>query len=251
MEMLLVHHPRIVVKDSAVNAICYGAKLMIPGVLRFDSNIDTGTEIVMMTTKGEAIALGIAQMPTAVIATVDHGAVAVIKRVLMERDLYDLRWGYGPRAQEKKKLILAGQLDSKGKVNENTPKSWLMGDGAYLPKLSGSEKEPIKEEEENTGNDNQVTTPEKKKKKKKREEEKEEEVGEEEEEEKEEQVVTSEKKIKKKKDRVVEEEEVGEVVGEEEEGEVSKKKKKKKREEDDDKEDISQVQTSPKKKKKI
>lgn len=26
--------PRVVVKDSAVNAVCYGAKLMIPGVLR-------------------------------------------------------------------------------------------------------------------------------------------------------------------------------------------------------------------------
>lgn len=39
MEALLTNFPRIVVKDSSVNAICYGAKLMLPGVLRFDSNI--------------------------------------------------------------------------------------------------------------------------------------------------------------------------------------------------------------------
>ena len=41
-----------------VNAICYGAKLMIPGLLRYESGIEMNEEIVIMTTKGEAIALG-------------------------------------------------------------------------------------------------------------------------------------------------------------------------------------------------
>lgn len=35
LERLLVNLKRIFVKDSAVNAICYGAKLMLPGVLRY------------------------------------------------------------------------------------------------------------------------------------------------------------------------------------------------------------------------
>lgn len=35
LESLLTSYKRIVVKDSSVNAICYGAKLMIPGLLRF------------------------------------------------------------------------------------------------------------------------------------------------------------------------------------------------------------------------
>lgn len=35
LEALLVNHKRLVVKDSTVNAICYGAKLMIPGLLRY------------------------------------------------------------------------------------------------------------------------------------------------------------------------------------------------------------------------
>merc|ERR1712228_657611 len=138
LEHLLVSYPRIVVKDSAVNAICYGAQLMIPGVLRFEKNIEVGSEIVMMTTKGEAVATGIAQMTTAVISSVDHGAVAVIKRVIMERDTYNMRWGFGPRASDKKKLILAGKLTEKGKPNEKTPKAWLLGQGrwSYLPKLT-------------------------------------------------------------------------------------------------------------------
>ena len=41
-----------------VNAVCYGAKILLPGVLRFDEGIDTNMQIVAMTTKGEAIAIG-------------------------------------------------------------------------------------------------------------------------------------------------------------------------------------------------
>jgi H/ACA ribonucleoprotein complex subunit 4 len=48
---------------------------MIPGLLRFSDCIEVGDEIVLISTKGEAIALAYAQMTTAQMATVDHGAV--------------------------------------------------------------------------------------------------------------------------------------------------------------------------------
>ena len=38
--------------------MCYGAKVLLPGVLRFDEGLEPGNEIVIMTTKGEAVALG-------------------------------------------------------------------------------------------------------------------------------------------------------------------------------------------------
>ena len=79
-----------------------------------------------MTTKGEAIAVGIAQMTTAVMATVDHGVVAKIKRVIMERDTYPRRWGLGPMAQKKKGMIKEGKLDKHGKPNEKTPEDYKM-----------------------------------------------------------------------------------------------------------------------------
>ncbi|CAN6226253.1 unnamed protein product [Urochloa humidicola] len=125
LEVLLTSYKRLVVKDSAVNAICYGAKLMIPGLLRFENDIETGEEVVLMTTKGEAIAIGIAEMTTAVMATCDHGAVAKIKRVVMDRDTYPRKWGLGPVALKKKKLIAEGLLDKHGKPNEKTPAEWL------------------------------------------------------------------------------------------------------------------------------
>ncbi|KAJ6408316.1 hypothetical protein OIU84_011599 [Salix udensis] len=78
-----------------------------------------------MTTKGEAVALGIAEMTTAVMATCDHGIVAKIKRVVMDRDTYPRKWGLGPRASIKKKLISDGMLDKHGKPNEKTPHEWM------------------------------------------------------------------------------------------------------------------------------
>ena len=41
-----------------VNAICYGAKIMLPGVLRYEDGIEVNQEIVVITTKGEAICMG-------------------------------------------------------------------------------------------------------------------------------------------------------------------------------------------------
>jgi len=67
------------------------------------------------------------------------GVAAVVKRVIMERDTYNVRWGFGPRAQQKKELIKEGALTEKGKVNEKTPRSWILAQGrySYLPALGG------------------------------------------------------------------------------------------------------------------
>ena len=115
LESLLVGHKRIIVKDTAVNAICYGAKIMLPGVLRFENGIEINEEIVIVTTKGEAVCLGlllsiiilchiltkilylaVALMTTSTLSCCDHGVVAKIKRVVMERDTYPRKWGLGP-----------------------------------------------------------------------------------------------------------------------------------------------------------
>ena len=125
LESLLTSYKRIVVKDSSVNAICYGAKLMLPGLLRFEKGIEVHEEVVLMTTKGEAIALAYAQMSAVEMSSCDHGVVAKIKRVIMERDLYPRRWGMGPVATEKKKMKEAGTLD----VSCNSFKALWNADG--------------------------------------------------------------------------------------------------------------------------
>ena len=139
LEILLTNYPRIVIKDSAVNAICYGAKLTVPGVLRFEANIENGKEIVLITTKGEAVAIAIAEMTSSVLASCDHGIVCKTKRVIMDRETYPRKWGLGPYALQKKKLIKEGKLDKYGKVNENTPDEYK--------KIFGNEKKEEKKEE--------------------------------------------------------------------------------------------------------
>ncbi|XP_072126691.1 H/ACA ribonucleoprotein complex subunit DKC1 isoform X1 [Mobula birostris] len=136
LEKLMVTHKRIVMKDSAVNAICYGAKIMLPGLLRYEDGIEVNQEIVIITTKGEAICIAIALMTTAVISTCDHGVVAKIKRVIMERDTYPRKWGLGPKACEKKMMIKQGLLDKHGKPNGSTPELWKK---SYVDYVSGNQ----------------------------------------------------------------------------------------------------------------
>ena len=57
---------------------CLILQMMLPGLLRFADGIEVGDEVVLMTTKGEAVALAIAQMTTSVMATCDHGIVAKV-----------------------------------------------------------------------------------------------------------------------------------------------------------------------------
>jgi H/ACA ribonucleoprotein complex subunit 4 len=91
----------------------------------FESGIEVDDEVVLMTTKGEAVAVAVAAMNSAGMASVDHGCVAKIKRVIMERDTYPRRWGLGPYAAKKKQLIAEGKLDKYGRPNENTPAEYL------------------------------------------------------------------------------------------------------------------------------
>jgi H/ACA ribonucleoprotein complex subunit 4 len=174
LEELLVGYKRLVVKDSAVNAITYGAKLMIPGLLRFEDDIGNGEEVVIMTTKGEAIALGIAEMTTAVMATCDHGVVARIERVIMDRDVYPRKWGLGPVATRKKAMIKEGLLDKHGRKTDKTPDEWKKSyvnasDKSATPSAETSKADEETEEKPEAAEDASDEEERKKKKKEKKE----------------------------------------------------------------------------------
>lgn len=147
LETLLKSHKRIIMKDTAVNAVCYGAKIMLPGVLRYEDGIEINDEVVIVTTKGEAVSLAIAQMTSAVMASCDHGMVAKIKRVVMERDTYPRKWGLGPVASRKKQMIKDGLLTEHGKPNEKTPKQWTTGYVDYNVKKEQPEVSEEKSQE--------------------------------------------------------------------------------------------------------
>jgi H/ACA ribonucleoprotein complex subunit 4 len=95
MENALGHLPRVYVRDSAVDALCHGANLTVPGVCKLDTGIEKGKIICIFTLKGEAIALGRAKISTQDIMDMHHGTVATLARVLMPRNIYPKAWKSG------------------------------------------------------------------------------------------------------------------------------------------------------------
>ncbi|KAA0002891.1 MAG: RNA-guided pseudouridylation complex pseudouridine synthase subunit Cbf5 [Thermoplasmata archaeon] len=92
MEDLLRHLPCIVVRDSAVDAICHGADVAIPGIIQVDTGIEEGTIVAIKTLKGEGVAVGKALMSTRQIMEKDTGIAIDVTRVLMKKGTYPPMW---------------------------------------------------------------------------------------------------------------------------------------------------------------
>jgi H/ACA ribonucleoprotein complex subunit 4 len=97
MENALALIPKICIRDSAVGAVCYGARLTAPGVLSLETGIAKGSIIAILTLKGEAAALGRAVVGSDEIMRLEHGVVAGVERVLMPRGAYPRCWKRGER----------------------------------------------------------------------------------------------------------------------------------------------------------
>ena len=102
MEEALGLLPKVVIRDSAVDAVCHGANLTAPGVLQIDSGIKKDAILTILTLKGEAVALGKALVSTEEMLDLKYGAVAGLERVLMERGTYPKVWKTGSEHEPKK-----------------------------------------------------------------------------------------------------------------------------------------------------
>jgi len=95
MEEALALVPKIVVRDSAVDALCHGANLTAPGVLAVETGIKKDLMSAVLTLKGEAVALVKALLSTEEILDLKHGTVATLQRVVMPRSTYPRTWKSG------------------------------------------------------------------------------------------------------------------------------------------------------------
>ncbi len=91
-EKMVEHLPKLVVRDSAVDALCRGAGLAAPGVLSVETGIESGSLVAEMSLKGELIALANAEMSSEEIVAAEHGVVAEPERVVMEPGTYPKEW---------------------------------------------------------------------------------------------------------------------------------------------------------------
>ena len=92
IEKLLVDVPRCQVKDSAVAALAFGAPLLRPGLVSLPEQLSKGTELLVMSLKGEAVGFVKLKADAESIVGMTEGEIARPSMVLMDTDVYPRRW---------------------------------------------------------------------------------------------------------------------------------------------------------------
>ncbi|NVM54557.1 MAG: RNA-guided pseudouridylation complex pseudouridine synthase subunit Cbf5 [Candidatus Helarchaeota archaeon] len=103
LELTVSQFPKTFVRDSAIDALCHGASLTAPGVLKISTGVQPNTNVAVMSLKGELIALGSSLMTSNQIIEADHGIVAKIDSVFMKPGTYPPWYSYKKNLDEKAK----------------------------------------------------------------------------------------------------------------------------------------------------
>jgi len=86
----------IVIRDTAVDALCHGAQLAIPGILEISPILKKGELVAIYTQKGEIVALAEAVMSDYEIKDSVKGHAFQTKRIIMAPNTYPKSWRTKP-----------------------------------------------------------------------------------------------------------------------------------------------------------
>ncbi|GBL41164.1 H/ACA RNA-protein complex protein Cbf5p [Nitrosopumilaceae archaeon] len=92
IEYALSELKSVIIRDSAVDALCHGAQLAIPGVLQISPNLKKGDIVGIYTQKGEAVALAESTMSEEEIRDATKGYAFETKRIIMTPNTYPKKW---------------------------------------------------------------------------------------------------------------------------------------------------------------
>ncbi|MFY9606187.1 MAG: RNA-guided pseudouridylation complex pseudouridine synthase subunit Cbf5 [Thermoplasmata archaeon] len=101
-EVLLAQMPKIEIKDSAVDAICHGANLAVPGIVSLDERINKGGTVAIMTLSGEGVALGTSLMDSEEVMKRSEGFAVDVSRVFMPTGTYLRSWSSSAHEDQQK-----------------------------------------------------------------------------------------------------------------------------------------------------
>ncbi|MDH3360906.1 MAG: RNA-guided pseudouridylation complex pseudouridine synthase subunit Cbf5 [Nitrosopumilus sp.] len=96
VEYALSELKSVIIRDSAVDAMCHGAQLAIPGILKISPNLKKGDIVGIYTQKGEAVALAEASMSEEDIREATKGYAFVTNRIIMAPNTYPKKWRTKP-----------------------------------------------------------------------------------------------------------------------------------------------------------
>lgn len=82
----------VVIRDSAVDALCHGAQLAIPGILAISQNLKKGDLVAIYTQKGEVVALAETLLTESEIQENTKGYAFQTKRIIMAPNTYPKNW---------------------------------------------------------------------------------------------------------------------------------------------------------------
>lgn len=82
----------VVVRDTAIDALCHGAQLAIPGILSISKALKVGDFVGIYSMKGEIVGLGEAAMTREEIESNVKGIAVTIKRIIMKPGSYPKSW---------------------------------------------------------------------------------------------------------------------------------------------------------------
>ncbi len=88
VEFAISHLSKIWIIDTAVDSICHGASLSIPGIAKFNSDVKENTLVAVMTLKDELVCLGKAAMNSEDIKKQEKGIVVTSTKVFMKPEVY-------------------------------------------------------------------------------------------------------------------------------------------------------------------
>ena len=83
---------RIAIRDSAVDAVCHGARLAIPGILSASEGMTKGETIAIVSGKGELVAISKALITSEEMEKVRKGLASTVERVVMKQGTYPMMW---------------------------------------------------------------------------------------------------------------------------------------------------------------
>jgi H/ACA ribonucleoprotein complex subunit 4 len=92
MEIAISSLPKVIIRDSAVDAVCHGAGLALPGVVKIDSAIERNMFVAIFSLKGEAVGLGRALLTSREMLDQEKGVAVKTERVIMDRGTYPPMW---------------------------------------------------------------------------------------------------------------------------------------------------------------
>ena len=88
VELAVNHLPKVWIFDNAIDTVCNGALLSLPGIVKLESNIEANDLVAVMSLKNELVCLGIVNMNSEMMLTAHKGVAVTETKVFMKPGTY-------------------------------------------------------------------------------------------------------------------------------------------------------------------